>query len=99
MGFNNNIKSDALEEYFSKEFINRVDEIIMFNKFSKQDINNLILKEADKYYKKYNKKGIINLDMIDRIITNSDYKKYGVRKLCKIVRKEIENEIISSVFS
>ncbi len=99
MGFNNNIKSDALEEYFSKEFINRVDEIIMFNKFSKQDINNLILKEADKYYKKYNKKGIINLDMIDRIITNSDYKEYGVRKLCKIVRKEIENEIISSVFS
>ena len=99
MGFNKNTKTDTLEEFFSKEFINRIDEVIMFNKFTKEDINNIILKEADKYYKKYKQNNIITLEMIDKIIDNSNYQEYGVRKLCKIVKKEIENEIISGVFS
>ena len=99
MGFNKNIKSDTLEEFFSKEFINRIDEIVTFNKFTKDDINKIILKEADKCYKKYNKENIISLDTIDKIISNSNYEKYGVRKLCKVVRREIENELINKVFS
>ena len=32
-------------------------------------------------------------------IKDSKYEEYGVRKLCKSVRKEIENEIICEVFS
>ena len=99
MGFNKSFKSDALQDFFSKEFINRIDEIITFNKFTKEDINKIILKEADKYYKKYNKDSVISLSTIDKIINASNYQEYGVRKLCKIVRKEIENEIICSVFS
>ena len=99
MGFNKNIKTDSLEEFFSKEFINRIDEIIMFNKFTKEDINKIILKEADKCYKKYERKNILKLETIDKIINDSNYQKYGVRKLCKIVRKEIEKEIIEGVFS
>ncbi|MBO6145560.1 MAG: ATP-dependent Clp protease ATP-binding subunit [Bacilli bacterium] len=99
MGFNKNIKTDSLEEFFSKEFINRIDEIIMFNKFTKEDINKIILKEADKCYKRYEKENILKLDTIDKIIKNSNYEKYGVRKLCKIIKREIENEIIEGVFS
>ena len=99
MGFNKNIKTDSLEEFFSKEFINRIDEIIMFNKFTKEDINKIILKEADKCYKRYEKENILKLDTIDKIIKNSNYEKYGVRKLCKIIKREIENEIIDGVFS
>ena len=99
MGFNKNTKKDTLEEFFSKEFINRIDEIVTFNKFTKEDINKIILKEADKCYRKYNKENIMSLDTINKIISNSDYEKYGVRKLCKVVRKEIENEIINKVFS
>ena len=99
MGFNKNIKTDSLEEFFSKEFINRIDEVIMFNKFTKEDINKIILKEADKCYKKYEKENILKLETIDKIINDSNYQKYGVRKLCKIVRKEIEKEIIEGVFS
>ena len=98
MGFNNNIKTNALEDFFSKEFINRIDEIIMFNKFTKQNINKIILKEIDNCYKKYGKDSILSLDMIDSIINESDYEIYGARKLCKIIRKKIEKEIINKVF-
>ena len=99
MGFNKTKKSNTLEEFFSKEFINRIDEIISFNSFTKEDIDKIILKEANNLYKKYGKENILKLETIDKIIEESDYQKYGVRRLCKIVRKEIENEILTSVFS
>ncbi len=68
MGFNKNTTNNSLEDFFSKEFINRIDEIVPFNKFTEEDINKIIIKEANKCYKKYNSENIISLDMINRII-------------------------------
>lgn len=99
MGFNKNIQEDGLLEFFSKEFINRIDEIVMFNKFTEDDINKIIIKEANKYYNKYNKDSVISLDIIEKTKKESNYEELGVRKLCKIVRKEIENQIVCEVFS
>lgn len=99
MGFNKNTTNNSLEDFFSKEFINRIDEIVPFNKFTEDDINKIIIKEANKCYKKYNSENIISLDMINRIIKESNYEEYGVRKLCKAVRKEIENQIVCNIFS
>ncbi len=99
MGFNKKTTNNSLEDFFSKEFINRIDEIVPFNKFTEEDINKIIIKEANKCYKKYNSENIISLDMINRIIKESNYEEYGVRKLCKAVRKEIENQIVCNIFS
>lgn len=99
MGFNKNTTNNSLEDFFSKEFINRIDEIVPFNKFTEEDINKIIIKEANKCYKKYNSENIISLDMINRIIKESNYEEYDVRKLCKAVRKEIENQIVCNIFS
>ena len=99
MGFNKNTTNNSLEDFFSKEFINRIDEIVPFNKFTEEDINKIIIKEANKCYKKYNSENIISLDMINRIIKESNYEEYGVRKLRKAVRKEIENQIVCNIFS
>ena len=99
MGFNKKTTNNSLEDFFSKEFINRIDEIVPFNKFTEDDINKIIIKEANKCYKKYNSENIISLDMINRIIKESNYEEYGVRKLCKAVRKEIENQIVCNIFS
>lgn len=99
MGFNKKTTNNSLEDFFSKEFINRIDEIVSFKKFTEEDINKIIIKEANKCYKKYNSENIISLDMINRIIKESNYEEYGVRKLCKAVRKEIENQIVCNIFS
>ena len=99
MGFNKKTTNNSLEDFFSKEFINRIDEIVPFNKFTEEDINKIIIKESNKCYKKYNSENIISLDMINRIIKESNYEEYGVRKLCKAVRKEIENQIVCNIFS
>lgn len=99
VGFNEKVESNSLNEYFPKEFLNRIDEIVTFNKFTLEDINKIITKEANSYSKKYNKDTILDMQTINNIIKESNYQEYGVRKLCKIVRKEIEKNIICSIFS
>ncbi len=99
VGFNEIFDDEVLNEYFPKEFINRIDEVVMFNKFTLEDINKIVIKEINKYTKKYNKENVISLDIVNKIIKESKYEEYGVRKLCKIVRKEIENKIVHEVLS
>ena len=53
---------------------------------TKDDIDKIIFNEASKCYKKYNKNGILSIDVINKIIQSSNYQELGVRKLCKIVK-------------
>lgn len=97
MGFNKTIEKGNLNEFFSKEFINRIDEIVNFNKFKEEDINKIIMREVSKCSERYNKENIISIDTINKLISESDYLEYGARKLCKNVRKEIEKQIVYEV--
>ena len=86
MGFNN-ITENSLCEYFSKEFLNRIDEIVDFKAFNEYDIDKIINKEL----KKYNGKVKVSINDIKK---QSNYKEFGARKLKKLIKKQIENEII-----
>lgn len=97
MGFNKTIEKGNLNEFFSKEFINRIDEIVNFNKFKEEDINKIIMREVSRCSERYNKENIISIDTINKLISESDYLEYGARKLCKSVRKEIEKQIVYEV--
>lgn len=99
VGFNDNVDNEILKEYFPKEFLNRIDEIIMFNNFNKDDINSIIQREIDKYSKKYKREINLDKNTLDEIIKESNYEEYGARKLCKIVRGKIENNMICDIFS
>lgn len=96
LGFNNIIK-DNLSNYFSKEFLNRIDEVIEFNKFNEEDILKIIDKELKIYLDKYN----LTRNMLNKIkedaMVESRYEEYGARKLCKIIRNKVEKEIICSI--
>ena len=95
VGFNNKTK---LCNYFSKEFLNRIDEIIEFKPLNDSDINRFIYSELEKY----NKRHICNLDLsiddINDIKNNSNIKEYGVRKLNRNIRKLLDNKLINLLF-
>ena len=95
VGFNNKTK---LCNYFSKEFLNRIDEIIEFKPLNDSDINRFIYSELEKY----NKRHICNLDLsiddINDIKNNSNIKEYGVRKLNRNIRKLLDNKLIDKIF-
>ena len=95
IGFNSSSKDN---NYFSKEFTNRIDEIIEFNNFNEMDINKIIYNELDKYNKKNKCNLSLTLEEINTIKINSNYKIYGARKLYRLVRKELDQRLVKVVF-
>ena len=90
-----------LKENFSIPFINRIDNIIVFNKLKEDDIIILINKEVLKLKNKYKNKIRINIckSVIYDIMIESNYQEFGARKISKIVKDNIENKIIDSIIS
>jgi len=99
---NNNIEEDmlktkvnhALKEYFSPEFLNRIDDIIVFNKLNKEnslEITKLLLNELTNELKKKN----LNISYTDKvakyILSKGFDDKFGARPLKRTITKYIED--------
>ncbi|MBR2712405.1 MAG: ATP-dependent Clp protease ATP-binding subunit [Bacilli bacterium] len=98
LGFNSKNISNYTN-MFSKEFINRIDEVIEFNNLNDIDINNIIYNEIKKYNKR-NKSNIkIELDELELIKEKSNVEVYGARKLYRLVKKELDNRLVKAIFN
>ena len=89
-----------LNKYFKPEFLNRVDEIIIFNKLTKEalyDILDRIIREIEARLKDLNIK--INLDKSakDYFIDNGYDEYYGARPLKRLVSKELETALAKEI--
>ena len=89
-----NKTSDALKEFFSPEFLNRIDDIITFKKLSHSNIikiANLMIKELQKETKE--KKILFNYtDEVTTFIVERGYsKEFGARPLRRAIQKYIED--------
>lgn len=97
IGFNNGKKN--LKKYFSIPFINRIDNVIIFNHLNENDIKEIIKREIKKLNEKYKTKIKISSNIINKIIEESEYEEYGARKVLRIITNKIENEIILSLMN
>lgn len=94
IGFLNNSSQnkDSLNKYFSLELLNRIQNIIYFNKLNENDIKLIIEMLFNKFSENVSfdsKK--ISPELILDVINKSEYEKFGARKLEKIIFSEIEN--------
>ncbi|MBR2833366.1 MAG: ATP-dependent Clp protease ATP-binding subunit [Bacilli bacterium] len=88
-----------LNDKFSIPFMNRVDNVIVFDHLSDEDVlkivNSTIKKLKDKY------KGKINIRISKKValalIDKSNYEEYGARKVRKVIRDQIESQIIEAL--
>ncbi len=88
--------NDALKEYFSPEFLNRIDDIVVFNKLSNIDICKIASLMLDELKKQLNKKNILmnyNDSVLDFIVKNGYNDKFGARPLKRAIQKYIEDLI------
>ena len=86
----------VLKDYFRPEFLNRIDETVVFTNLTKEDISKIVeillartrslLKEQD-----------INLELdskaISYLIENGYSAEYGARPLKRLIQKDIENKL------
>ncbi len=101
----NRIKSlvnEELKQYFRPEFLNRLDEIIVFRQLTKnevKDIAEIMLKEV---FSRLNEKGI-KLDVTDafkeRLVEEGYNPSYGARPLRRAVMRLLEDSLAEEVLS
>ena len=84
----------ALKKAFSPEFLNRIDDIIIFNALEKEDIKKIIDLELSKLYKrleKLNYKVQLTDEAKDFIAEKGWDKDFGARPLKRAIQKYIED--------
>ena len=101
----NRIKSlvnEELKQYFRPEFLNRLDEIIVFRQLTKnevKDIAEIMLKEV---FSRLNEKGI-KLDVTEafkeRLVEEGYNPSYGARPLRRAVMRLLEDSLAEEVLS
>jgi ATP-dependent Clp protease ATP-binding subunit ClpC len=100
MGFGGATQTKAelqLTDIFPVEFVNRIDEVIIFNNIEKEVarniLTNVILKKSLKIF---NKRGIevnFNSTFLDYILEVGYSKKFGVRNLERVFEKEVMTSV------
>ena len=91
---------DVLKRTFRPEFINRIDEIVIFNSLGKEIVYNIldkIIKETESRLKNIN----LSLELTDNakklIIENSYERSYGARPIKRYVTHNIESLIADKI--
>ncbi len=87
---------DELHNYFKPEFINRVDEVIMFKKLTKEALSEIldkIIYETENRLKDYNIKITLDNSARDYFISNGYDEFYGARPLKRLISKTLETKL------
>lgn len=91
-----------LSKYFKPEFINRVDEIVMFNTLSEENLNQIISKFIDELKLKIKNLGFeikITQKVINLLKVEGYDKIYGARPLKRVIKKRIETPIAKAILN
>jgi len=102
----NDMKNNVMEEVkrmFKPEFINRIDDIIVFRTLTKDDIKDIsaiMLKELKNRVKKQMGITITYGDSLKNYIFEKGYdKKYGARPLKRTIQNQIEDQLAEKILA
>ncbi|MGM0635171.1 MAG: ATP-dependent Clp protease ATP-binding subunit [Bacteroidota bacterium] len=99
---NKKVIEGALKKAFAPEFLNRVDDVVIFNALEKDDINKIIDIELRKLYKRIDEIGYrFSLsDKAKEFIAEKGFdKKYGARPLNRAIQKYIEDALAEKIIN
>jgi len=88
----------SLKQKFSPSLINRIDNIIIFNRLQEKDITCIIKNKLKELQKKYPTFHFSN-DLVKEIVASSEYTEYGARRIDKIIDSELEGLIIDKILN
>ena len=92
----NSIIEKALKKTFAPEFLNRLDDIIIFNKLNKPEIEKILEIELKEFRERMKEHEIIvklNRTAKDIIVENGYDDKYGARPLQRAIQTYVEDPI------
>ncbi len=90
----------ALKKAFAPEFLNRIDDIVVFNSLNKEDIVKIIDIELNKLFKRINDLGYnvdISKEATSFIADKGFDQKFGARPLNRAIQKYIEDPLAEEI--
>ena len=95
-----NIKTDLIKneinKYFRPEFLNRIDDIIVFNSLTKADLHQIIdiqLHDIKENLSHKNNSIRFSKNVKDYLLRDGSHRNWGARPIRRIIQNEIENPI------
>jgi len=95
-----NLIEKELKRYFTPEFLNRIDEIIIFNSLSEEHIRKIIRNPLNDIQKRINELGYyieINDSAIDFLVKKGFDPQFGARPLNRAIQKYLEDKIAETL--
>ena len=114
VGFNTSAKENAADDHaksvitgalkksFAPEFLNRIDDVVLFNSLSREDIHKIIDIELKKLFSRVEDLGfhITLTNKAKDYIADKGYdKEYGARPLKRAIQKYLEDELAEEILS
>ena len=102
LAFNEENLMDSLKMYFRPEFLNRLDEIVVFKSLNEEQIKQIVNLQLDKLRDKLR---VMRLDFqVSRAAVNQLAKlgydpDFGARELRRMIQKHLENKISEKILS
>ena len=98
----NKIK-DVIQSSFRPEFINRIDDIIAFNKLSADNLKTITINQlsqlSHRIYRDMTIETIFDISVIDYLSKVGDNNIYGARPIKRKIQTQIENELSKLIIS
>ena len=91
---------DEVKKTFKPEFINRLDEIIMFNILKKENMGGIVRIQLQNLLKRLQDKGFIVefSNNLYKYLAETGYDPiYGARPLKRIIQREVENLLANKI--
>ncbi len=91
-----------LKNFFKPEFLNRLDEIVIFNNLELNDIKEIAKIQLQNLEKRLNKKNLklkITDDAVNQLVKSSFDHAFGARPLKRIIQKQIETKISNNILN
>jgi len=99
---NRSIIEKALKNKFKPEFLNRLDEIIVFNSLKEEDIHKIIYNELGKLRDRIKEMGYdikIQKSAVEFVAKNGYDEAYGARPLNRAIQRYIEDPIADEILN
>lgn len=97
------IAKNALKTYFKVEFLNRIDEIVVFDKLTAESARKIVEKELVAVGKLIEPRGHslakASDDILDSILHSSDFDQFGAREIQRTISRKVSVPLAKLVLS
>ena len=93
---------DEVKRYFRPEFINRLDEIVVFHPLTKSDVKEIVRKQIDRLNKELEERSLkihVTSKFIDYLVDKEFRKEYGARTIRRAIQSLVEDRLTDEVLS